>query len=46
MDSGHQRPPGVELIDYVVLQAAAIADLHSNKDWRKLRLKKRNPPEE
>jgi hypothetical protein len=33
MDSRYQSRQGAELIGYVVLQAAAIADLHSNTDW-------------
>jgi hypothetical protein len=46
MDSRYQKAARTELIDYVVLQAAANANLHSNKNWRKLRLKTRNPAEE
>jgi hypothetical protein len=46
MDSKYPEAAGAELIDYMTLRAAAVANLHSIGTRLNSRLKKRNPAEE
>jgi hypothetical protein len=46
MDSKYPEAAGAELIDCMTLRAASVANLRSNQDSIKHRLKKRNPAEE
>jgi hypothetical protein len=46
MDSKYPEAAGAELIDYMTLRAAAVANLRSNQDSIKLPSEQRNPAEE
>jgi hypothetical protein len=43
MDSWHPETAGAELIDYMTLRAAAIANLYSNLNSIKLPPEEKNP---
>jgi hypothetical protein len=45
MDSRYPEVARAELIDYMTLRAAAVANLHSSQARLNSRLKKRNPAE-
>jgi hypothetical protein len=46
MDSKYPEAAGAELIDYMTLRAAAVANLAQIRTRLNSRLKKRNPAEE